>query len=47
MIERPFEQGTIKPKHIEPALREHRDIIDDHSWITSDLFYVPELKIKE
>jgi hypothetical protein len=46
IIWRPFDQGAIKPKHIEPALREHSDIIEDFSWITSDLFYVPELKIQ-
>lgn len=46
-IHDPFVQGAIKPKHIEPALREHKDIIEDHSWITSDLLYVPELKIRE
>jgi hypothetical protein len=42
----PFATGTIKPKHIESLLKEHSDIIEEHSWITADLMDVPELKIK-
>jgi len=38
------ERGDIRPKHIEPVLRQHMDIIDTFSWVTQDFHNLQDLQ---
>lgn len=46
-IHQPEMYNNLRPKHVEPVLRENMDIIEDFSWITEDFHNLLDLRITD